>query len=306
MSAPRRGRTAAALAAALLWAAPALPQKAKHMASAITYTSTIADQAPTRLVVLPEGIGRLTIGSNRGQPAGPIGLFEAILPPALAQAAARTAASREFLALESQQSALPGEPLRQIEVSGSGGTVTKFYGRQMAAPPPFLRAEEDLKPVIEFLRSNPVVAAVLQVGGLPAQAVAGQSQVFWLVLRNVGRTPFSIHQPAEWGKSGAVCRMVAIRANAGPDAPLEGLQQFAALDGKAFAGFARPIEGKLVTLAPGEQLEMKFQHDFKWPAGAYRLTVTLSLELFGSNGQPLHSGTLVEGPYNIEISGGAR
>lgn len=296
-------------AAAIVWvlvsAVPALEGKAEDMANAVTYTSTIADRSGTRLVLLPEGIGRLTIGSNRGQPASPIGLFEGIVPAPLLQRVMRAVASREFLAAPSQESALPGEPIREIEVSGPGGTATKFYGRQLAAPPAFLRAEEEMKPVIDFLRSNPSVAAALQVGGLPGRVVAGQPQAFWLVLGNVGRTPFSVDHPAEWGKAGAVCQMTATRSGQTAGAPMAGLQQFGQLDGKAFAGFSRPIEGKLVPVAPGEQLEMKFQNEFKWPAGAYRVTISLTLKLMGANDQPLFSGSLVQGPYNIEVAGGA-
>lgn len=276
------------------------------MASAVTYTSTIADKVPTKLVILPEGVGRLMIASNRGEPASPIGLFEGIIPPPLFQRVMKTVGSREFSAIESQKQALPGEPIRVIEVSGPGGTASKFYGRQLAAPPVFVRAEEDIKPVIDFLRANPTLAVTLQVGGLPGRVVAGKPQAFWLVLRNVGRTPFSIDHPAEWGKAGAVCQMAALRTGRGPDAPMEGLQQFAKLDARSFVGFSRPpVEGKLLPLSPGEQLDMKFQSDFPWPPGAYRLTISLALKLLGANNQTLFSGNLVQGPYNIEVAEGA-
>ncbi len=276
-------------------------EKADQMASTVVYTSTIADQTPVKLWISAGGSGRLMVGSNRGNPGSPVGLFEAALPAELGQRAMQAVSTREFIGAQTQESMRPGEPFRAIQVTGAGGSATKTYGRQLAAPAAFTRAEAELKPVMDYLRSHPVLAATLQVSGLPARLVAGQPQTIWLVLRNVGRTPFGIDNPSEWGKAGAHCGITATRRDAGPGGPMAGLQQFAVLDGKTFSGFSRPVEGKLISVGPGEQLEMRFQQEFAWAPAEYTVTVTLSARLMDEAGKPLLSGTLVQGPYNINV-----
>lgn len=290
--------------AALLGACGCQTQSVKSMASTITYTSTVADdRAATFLTIGPDGEARLLIGSNRDRPGAPIGRFEAVVPGPLLKRVRAAVFSSEFASAGSQERLQPGQAYREINVVEANGKKTsKAVGDRMEPPAAFVNAEGAIEAIIEQLRASPVVAATLFVTGLPAQVGGGAPGVFDLILRNTGRAPFRIEGPAEWGKARTYCELSALRA----DVPLAELgpdhQRFVTLDGSAFLGASKQPEGSLLALQPGEGVALRFRHDFKWPPGRYKVEITLSLALLGHDGQPLFTGSLVSGPYPVEVS----
>lgn len=274
------------------------------MSSTVIYTSTVADDRfATTVTISPEGAGQLVVGSNRDRRTNPVGRFESALPRPLLRQLERALSSAEFAAAPSKTGLLPGDAYREIKVVDAGGTETsKVAGTGRDVPAAFLSAESAIQAIIEDLRAHPVVAATLSIDRMPPRVRAGTAAPFDLILRNAGRAPFRIEAPAEWGKAQTSCELAALRADL-PEAEL-GLdhQKFASLDGSVFVAASKQPERGFLPLQPGEAVALRFRDEFNWPPGRYNIEITLSLSLLANDGSPLFSGSLVSGPYLVEVS----
>jgi hypothetical protein len=271
---------------------------------AIQYVSNVADDRfQTVLEVAPDGAGRLSIGSNRDRRDVPIGRFEGALPPPLREQLASATSDPAFRESPSQDMLMPDESYRQIRVDADGATLVKRIGEELAAPPAFLAVEAALARAIDHLLASPVVAMDVAVAGLPQRISAGSQAPLELVIQNRGTRPYALPGPSRWGAKGIQCELVATRS----DIPLERLgiehQRFVQLDAtRADRALASEL-GDTIELAPGARVTVRFQPTFDWPAGAYRVEVSLTVAVAGTSETPALEGGLVTAPRMLEIEG---
>ncbi len=269
-----------------------------QMPSAINYTTTAHDNLATTLEISQDGAGILIVRSNRGQPSQPIGDFRAQVPDKLLQPLAGAVSSPEFLALSAPAKLLPGEPYRRFEMPAAA--VRKIIGRAKA-PPAFLKAEQAAEAVMNHLRQHPRLAALLKTTDLPSQVKAGEARTFWLVLQNMGPTPFAIAHPSLWQQKGVSCNLTATRA----DVPLQQLsmrhQKFVTLDAAALAGLSNATPSPILPVGNGEQLSIGFHHTFTWPPGKYNVLFSLSGELTETGASTQFAGSLFSGPHIVDV-----
>lgn len=303
MRGQRRCILSLAIWGALSCSVNAQNRAANNMSSTIIYTSTVADdRSATTLKVAPDGTGELTVGSNRDRRAQPVGRFEAAVPGAMLRRLLALVASPEFKGMGSVAGLLPGDPYREIRVRQAGTdelVKTVDAGKNVSAV--FVEAEQAVQAIIQHLMAYPTVAITMNVDRLP-QRVDQRETLLDVILHNVGRTPFRLTAPVEWGKSQTNCELAAVR-----DVPDSALtladQKFANLGGSAVVAATKPVEGGFFTLQAGESAAVRFRYAFQWPAGAYRVEITLSLVLTGADGKPLFAGNMAAGPYRIEVAG---
>ncbi|MBK8750340.1 MAG: hypothetical protein IPL99_01255 [Candidatus Competibacteraceae bacterium] len=284
-------------------AMPALAQE-KSMSNIISYTSNKADDRfETELTVRPDGAAVLKIGSNRDRRSGPAGLFRAVVPAHLIAQLSRDTTSPAFLGAPSQVQLVPDETFREIKVIGpENSPLVKLVGEELATPAPFAQAESTIESIILFLLKSPVVAIVMQVSMFPEQVIAGQRTPFDLVLGNVGQKPFFLDAPTQWGEKASQGDLVAVRT----DIPLAELtsahQQFLPLGRSNFEVANPSIIGPRVRLGPGEGIALRFQSDFSWEPGRYKVDIDLVLPLLGDDDKPLMLVGLVSESKPVSVS----
>ena len=273
------------------------------MQPTVSYLSTAADDRhATRLVIAPDGVGKLAIGSNRDVRTRPIGRFEARIPSRLAEQLGHLVSGAAFAQSQSQSALVPDESYRRIQVAlPDGSKIDKILGEELATPRPFGEAERTLGEAIEYLIRSPVAALAMGMATLPPRVRQGEDAEIELQLVNVGRLPYRITAPDRWGQEGATCELSAIRS----DVPLAELgmqdQHFAQLDGGGLVAAAPPITGPSIQLAPGAQVRLVFRQIIDWQPGAYRVEIALSVTAEGEDGGVLFAGGLVSAPGILDV-----
>ncbi len=270
-------------------AMPVLAQD-KSMSNTIVYTSNKADDRfETELTVRPDGAAVLKIGSNRDRRSGPAGLFRAVIPAHLMTQLVRETASPAFLEAPSQAQLIPDESFREIKVIGSNNSsLIKLVGETLVTPAPFAQTEGTIESIILYVLKSPMVAIVLQVSAFPEQVIAGQQAFFDLVLGNVGQNSFFLEAPNQWREQAASQgELVAVRT----DVPLTDLththQQFLPLGRSNFIAANPSVIGPRIRLGPGEGIALRFQSDFSWAPGHYKVDIDLVLSLLDDSDKPL-------------------
>lgn len=276
-------------------------QGAQKMATTVTYrTNTADDRFETALVVESGGMGRLSVGSNRGQPTWPIGRFEAPLPAPLVQQLA-TALGGAFPGSPSQDTLIPDESFREIRAAGAGAPLVKRVGEQLATPAPFAAAEQVIGRIIEHVRKYPQIAVDVTLSGLPKQVPAGTPRYIDVTLLNVGRHPFYLAPSAVWGKKGWQGELAALRSDI-PAAQLGSAhQKFVQLNAANFIGLGPAQPAGPVLLQPGIPIAARFQDAFAWPPGHYNAEAAITLQLLSETDEPLFTGSAVTAPRSIEV-----
>lgn len=284
-------------------AMPALAQD-KSMSNTIIYTSNKADDRfETELTVRPDGAAVLKIGSNRDRRSGPAGLFRAVVPAHLMAQLSRDMSSPAFLGAPSQAQLVPDESFREIKVIGPDNhSLVKLVGEELATPAPFAQAESAIEAIILYLLKSPVIAIVMQVSVFPERVIAGQRTPFDLVLGNVGQKAFILDAPTQWGEKASQGELTAVRT----DVPLAELtsvhQQFMPMGRSNFEAANPSIVGPRVRLGPGEGIALRFQSDFGWEPGRYKVDIDLALPLLGDDDKPLMLVGLVSEPKPVTVS----
>lgn len=277
------------------------PKGATEMFPAVIYKSNTADDRfETTLSVEPTGAGRLTIGSNRGQPAWPIGRFEAPIPAALQQNLAAALGSG-FAASPSQDTLVPDESFREITARSSSTQITKRVGEQLPTPPAFSAAENALKRIIDELIHHPVLSVEVRLDGLPQTAIAGTSAILDLTLRNVGRQRFHLGTPSAWGKSGWHGELSVLRADIPSAALRSEHQKFVQLNASNLVAIVPAQPPGPLRLGPGAAVNARFQLPLDWPPGKYNIQSAVTMSLLNDAQEILFTGSAVTAPRPIEI-----
>lgn len=273
------------------------------MSNTISYTSTVADEFfATQLLITPDGVGKLSLTSNRDQRDRAIGQFQQLIPSNSLQNLSALLVSREFAEAPSQQTMLPGEAYREIVLTTPAQQqIDKLVGEELATPAVFGKAEQLIQEIIDYLQKFPALSLAMRLAPLPAKLEAGENLLIDITLRNQGRTPLFIESPQAWGQKATQGELKAVRA----DVPLAELgsqhQVFAQLDGSHFLQSVPEQSGPMWGLMPGEQIAMRFQQTVAWPAGRYQLEISLALGAFDQDGKPLFAGNLISLPQAVEV-----
>ncbi len=291
-----------------LWLALSSSISAKQgsiMSNTISYTSTAADdQFPTRLLITPQGLGQLSLGSNRDRRDRAVGQFQQTVPANLLQALNAALASPDFAASASQASLVPDEAYREINLSAAAGDqpIVKRFGEQIPPSAAFVRAERELVQIIEYLQSHPVLSIAMQVLPLPAAVAAGRSMEIEINLRNLGRSAFFVESPMTWGQKTTSGELKALRSDI-PSAQLRSQHQvFGQLQAANFVKAEFKQDGPAFEVAPGALLSLRFKQPVDWPAGDYAVEISMSLTLFSAQGKALFIGGLVSPPQAVKVT----
>src|SRR5208283_2117474 len=92
--------------------------------------------------------------------------------------------------------------------------------------------------ILQDLLTHPSLAMTMTVSGLPPRVEPGGA-LLDVILRNVGRMPFRLTAPSQWGKAEVNCELSAVR-----DVPESQLtlndQKFAQLGAQEFVAASKP------------------------------------------------------------------
>jgi len=294
----------AALGCLLLTLSTSLPAKqGSIMSNTVTYTSTVADEHfATKLLITPDGLGKLSLGSNRDHRDRSIGQFQQLIPAAMLQNLASTVNGLEFANSPSQQTLVPDESFREIKlITPDQQQTVKMIGEELPTPAIFGKAEQAIQEIINYLQKFPLLSVSMRVLPLPPLVDAGKTVNIDIVLRNLGRTPYFIESPKDWGKQATHCELKAIRS----DIPLAELksqhQVFVQLDGSAFIKPESQQNDAPLGLMPEEQIGLRFQHQIDWAPGQYDIDISLALTVFNKDKKALFIGGMVSPPLAIKV-----
>ena len=294
----------AALGCLLFTLSTPLPAKqGQIMSNTVTYTSTVADEHfATKLLITPDGLGKLSLGSNRDHRERSIGQFQQLIPAEMLQNLAATLNSRDFANSPSQQTLVPDESYREIKsITPDQQQTVKMIGEELPTPPIFGKAEQAIQEIINYLQKFPLLSVSMRVQPFPPLVDAGKTVNIDIVLRNLGRTPYFIESPKDWGKQATHCELKAIRS----DIPLADLksqhQVFVQLDGSAFVKSEPQQTDALFGLMPGEQIGLRFQHRIDWAPGQYDIDISLALTVFNQDKKALFIGGVVSPPQALKV-----
>ncbi len=273
------------------------------MSNTITYTSTVADEHfATKLLITPDGLGKLALGSNRDHRERSIGQFQQIIPSEMLQNLASTVNGREFASSPTQKTLIPDESFREIKlITPDQQQTIKMIGEELSTPAVFGKAEQAIQEIIDYLQKFPLLSLSMRVLPLPSLVDAGKTANVDIVLRNLGRTPYFIDSPKDWGKQATQCELKAIRT----DIPMEQLksqhQVFVQLDGSAFIKSEPQQSDAVFGLMPGEQISLRFQHQVDWPPGQYAIDFSLALTVFNKDKKALFIGGMVSPSQALKV-----
>ncbi len=279
------------------------PALGRKMNATIRYLTTVADDRhATELLVEPDGVARLSIGSNRDQRARPVGRFEAMLPGELLRRLQGAVADPAFAAAPAQTRLVPDEGYRSIEVRRtSAENVGKLIGEQLAPAPAFLVAEAAIADAIAHVARAPVHALALRLTPPRAVQPVGMPLSLELHLANVGLHPMRLATPALWSRGATSATLGALRADVAPASARPADQKFVALTVVAFKGADVPLSGDTFVLARNGRARLRFELPIDWDRGRWTLEVDFEFSATTAEGAPLFTAALFTDPVALDV-----
>lgn len=246
------------------------------MSMTVTYKSSVADDRHvTELIVRPDGVGQLWVGSNRDRRTDPIGRFQGRVAAALMQRL--TAHAAALPAAGAGAPLEPDEAYREITVAAPGAAPRNaILGGPSAPAAAAADLERTLLEIAQQLRDAPQAALGLRLQ-VPASAPAGARLAFDVLLTNAGPSTLRLPPPPQWQAMGLVFELMLLRADL-PMASLGPADQHFVLLGPDQLFIAEPAgTASEWVLPPGRSMRLGFAVPVAWKPARY--AVELSLEV---------------------------
>ncbi|MCI2285628.1 hypothetical protein L3081_22405 [Colwellia sp. MSW7] len=274
------------------------------MLDKIIYTTNIADDLfETELTLNTADQGVLRIGSNKGTPNLPVGIFRGQVSHDLIKALDESISTNAYLNSESQELLVPDEIFREIKVFTQGNIDhTKLVGEQLVMPGPFAKAEKIIKKINNLLLDDPEVAVKFCHMTLPSQVSTNQEPlVLEVELQNIGSTTIRIEHPSKLGAGRNKIELVATRA----DIPLidMGIQDqiFLTLSASSLVLSEDDKTDEDLLLTTNQSFSLTFSVLPEWPLGEYEISIDMILALLSEDGKKQVTVGIVSPKYKLVV-----
>ena len=271
-----------------------------------SYTDSSSDMS---LVITEDGLATLTIGDNRADPDfDAVGLFRARLSPQHLSDLVSSMQAGDFRNVQSPDSALPGEAVRQLRLKMEGGDeIMKWAAFNTPTPPEFAAVEERALTIVRLMRQYPVCTIAVKATGLPREIERDIPVEFDVVFINPGSETVKVEDPDKWSGEVANLQIVGLRS----DIPLEDLadyhQKFEELTKESIVDIqAEKPDGPLIPIPSKGSLTFRVRTPLDWPPGHYDVQLSLYVSLFDKDDAELLDCQLLSRPYPVKIVGDSK